>query len=98
LPNEGEVLAARDPGIGHLFESIRDAVIVADANTARMVLWNPAAEEIFGHSTADPCVMLIRRPGAASRPPSGNDFEIFVMGTDGAAKTPITSNSENDSR
>ena len=53
LPNEGEVLAPRDLGIGRLFESIRDAVIVADANTGGIVLWNPAAEEIFGYSTAE---------------------------------------------
>jgi PAS domain-containing protein len=51
LPNNGGVLAPQDLGMGRLFESIRDAVIVADANTGRMVLWNPAAENIFGSST-----------------------------------------------
>jgi PAS domain S-box-containing protein len=39
--------------MGRLFESIRDAVIVADAATGAIVLWNPAAEEIFGYSTAE---------------------------------------------
>ena len=53
LPNEGEVLAPRDLGMGSLFESIRDAVIVADAITGGIVLWNPAAEEIFGYSAAE---------------------------------------------
>ena len=58
LPNEGE-LAPQDLGIGRLFESIRDAVIVADANTGRIVLWNPASEEIFGYSTAEALGMSV---------------------------------------
>ena len=44
---------ARDLGIGSLFESIRDAVIVAEADTGRIVLWNPAATEIFGYSSSE---------------------------------------------
>ena len=59
LPNEGEVLAPRDLGIGRLFESIRDAVVVADANTGGIVLWNPAAEGIFGYSTAEALGMSV---------------------------------------
>ena len=59
LPNDGGVLAPRDLGMGHLFESVRDAVIVADANTGRMVLWNPAAEAIFGYSTAEALGMSV---------------------------------------
>jgi PAS domain S-box-containing protein len=58
-PNEGKVLAPRDLGMGRLFESIRDAVIVADANTGGMVLWNPAAEKIFGYSTAEALGMSV---------------------------------------
>ena len=42
----------QDLGIGHLFERVRDAVIVADAQTGRIALWNPAAERIFGYSRA----------------------------------------------
>lgn len=35
-------------GIGRLFESIRDAVIVADVRTGTISLWNPAATAVFG--------------------------------------------------
>jgi PAS domain S-box-containing protein len=38
-----------DLDAGWLFASIRDAVVVADAETARVVLWNPAATELFGY-------------------------------------------------
>ena len=43
----------RDVGIGRLFESIRDAVVVAEADTGQIVLWNPAATEIFGYSPTE---------------------------------------------
>ncbi len=43
----------RDVGIGKLFERVRDAVVVAEAGTGRIVLWNPAATEIFGYSPAE---------------------------------------------
>jgi len=59
LPHNGGRLAPRDLGIGRLFESIRDAVIVADANTGRIVLWNPAAENIFGYSSAEALGMSV---------------------------------------
>lgn len=52
IRSDGEhSLRPRDLGIGRLFEKVRDAVIVADAYTGRIVLWNPAATEIFGYST-----------------------------------------------
>src|SRR5918994_4490772 len=59
LPNEGEALAPQDLGMGLLFESSRDAVIVADANTGKIVLWNSAAEATFGYSTAEALGMSV---------------------------------------
>ena len=43
----------QDLGIGRLFERIKDAVIVALAKTQRIVLWNPAATNIFGYSASE---------------------------------------------
>jgi PAS domain S-box-containing protein len=40
-----------DLGPGWLFASIRDAVIVADAATAQIALWNPAATALFGFTS-----------------------------------------------
>src|SRR5215210_3451460 len=43
----------QDLGIGRLFEAVRDAVIVAEATTGRIVLWNRAATRIFGYSPSE---------------------------------------------
>ena len=42
-----------DLGAGWLFASIRDAVVVADAGSGRIALWNPAATELFGFTSED---------------------------------------------
>jgi diguanylate cyclase (GGDEF)-like protein/PAS domain S-box-containing protein len=47
------VLKPQDLGIGKLFENVRDAVIVAEAATGRIVLWNLAATEVFGYSPSE---------------------------------------------
>ncbi len=52
-------LRPQDLGIGRLFENVRDAVIVADAHTGRIVLWNPAATEIFGYPTFEALEMNV---------------------------------------
>jgi PAS domain S-box-containing protein len=43
----------KDLGIGRLFESVRDAIVVSEANSGEIVLWNPVATEIFGYSRAE---------------------------------------------
>jgi PAS domain S-box-containing protein len=42
-----------DLGPGWLFDSIRDAVVVADAESGRIALWNPVASELFGYTPAE---------------------------------------------
>jgi len=46
-------LQAQDFGIGQLFWRIHEAVIVGDADTDEIVLWNPAAEVLFGYAEAE---------------------------------------------
>lgn len=48
-----ERVRPEDLGIGELFERVRDAVIVADARTQQVVLWNPAATRMFGYSASE---------------------------------------------
>ena len=48
-----ERLRPEDLGIGNLFERVRDAVVVADARTQRIVLWNPAATKMFGYAARE---------------------------------------------
>ena len=48
-----ERLRPEDLDFGRLFDRIQEAVIVADAKTQRIVLWNPAAAKMFGHSASE---------------------------------------------
>ena len=54
-----EGVRPEDLGIGRLFERVRDAVIVAEAKTERIVLWNPAAERVFGYSVPEALGMRV---------------------------------------
>ena len=53
------ILLPQDLGIGMLFEAVGDAVVVADARTGRIVLWNRAASRIFGHSRTEALGMCV---------------------------------------
>jgi PAS domain S-box-containing protein len=48
-------------GIGRLFDTIRDAVVVADASAERIVLWNAAAARLFGYSAEEALEMPLER-------------------------------------
>jgi PAS domain S-box-containing protein len=39
-----------DFGIGRLFWTIHEAIVVGDADSGDIVLWNPAAERLFGYA------------------------------------------------
>ena len=58
MADSGEGAAApalrpQDFGIGALFWRVPEGVIVGDADTGRIVLWNPAAEALFGYPAAE---------------------------------------------
>ncbi len=55
----GRELQPQDFGIGQLFWRIREAVIVGDAESGRIVLWNPAAEALFGYAATEATGRLI---------------------------------------
>src|SRR5215218_4792952 len=56
-----EHMRPEELGIGELFGRIREAVIVADATTQRIVLWNPAATNIFGYSISEALELNIEK-------------------------------------
>lgn len=59
-----EQIAPAALGIGRLFSTIRDAVIIGDPRTGLIVLWNDAAKRIFGYSASEaigsPMEMLVQ--------------------------------------
>jgi PAS domain S-box-containing protein len=59
-------LQTSDLGIGRLFELVGDAIVVGDAATGRVVLWNKAATRMFGYTADEAVGMLIERLVPAS--------------------------------
>jgi PAS domain S-box-containing protein len=56
VSTSADTVPALDPadvGLGSLFWVIRDALLVSDLETGKIVLWNPAAERLFGYSAAE---------------------------------------------
>ncbi len=47
------VVEPNDLGFGRLYWAIRDAVVVGEATSGRIVLWNPAAEMLFGYQATE---------------------------------------------
>jgi PAS domain S-box-containing protein len=45
--------------LGQLFGKVRDAVVVANADSGRIELWNPAAERLLGYTAAEAVGQLI---------------------------------------
>src|SRR5215218_8038332 len=58
-PRDEEFLKPQDLAISSLLQGVRDAVIVAEASTGRIVYWNPAASEVFGYSPAEALAMNV---------------------------------------
>lgn len=50
-----------DFGLGLLFWAVRDAVIVGEIGSGQILLWNPAAERLFGYPTEDAVGMPMER-------------------------------------
>jgi PAS domain S-box-containing protein len=55
-----------DLDVGALFEQALDAVVIARLSTGRIVMWNPAAEKLFGYTAREaigkPIEMLMPEP------------------------------------
>jgi signal transduction histidine kinase len=69
--------SAEELGLGPLFTRTRDAVLVAEAESGRIVLLNPAAEALFGYSTEE------MRGQALTRLVAGEPGEVAARRRDG---------------
>lgn len=48
-----EPLLPHQLGLGTLFDTMTDGIVVAEANQGLILLWNPAASRIFGYTKAE---------------------------------------------
>jgi PAS domain S-box-containing protein len=55
------VQSPEELGIGHLFWLTSDAIVAADLETQRIVLWNPSAAALFGYRAEDALGMPLER-------------------------------------
>src|SRR5438034_1710773 len=57
----GEIvpLEPRRLGLGEVFYLTREAVVVADASSGRIVLWNDGAAQLFGHEQDQAIGLLV---------------------------------------
>ena len=54
-------LEPRQLGLGEIFFRTRDAVVVGEADSGRIVLWNPAAAAMFGYDETEALGMLVEQ-------------------------------------
>ena len=82
-----------DLGIGGLFEAVRDAVIVAEASGGRILLWNPAAADLFGYSTPEALALRLKdlfpglRDAGGRYPEPGEPLSLPAVRKDGGRLT-----------
>src|SRR3982074_1269803 len=63
-----------DFSIGTLFDRLLDAVVIARLATGRIVLWNSAAEKLFGYTAAEAIgqsIEILMPEPIAPDPPAG---------------------------
>jgi PAS domain S-box-containing protein len=58
IPTTTRIDAAR-LGLGRVFQAARDAVIVGEASSGQIVLWNDASTQLFGYSREEACALRI---------------------------------------
>lgn len=75
IPEDERPLTPADVGLGRLFHLIHEAVIVADTSDDRILLWNPAAEQMFGYTQEEALSM----PLAALVPPDLRDRHLNAI-------------------